>query len=126
MCHTLDVSHKSLLQRLSCGCPTIRELKMYHTLNVSHKKFAAAAKIWAAGFATAILKRQNSAVNASSEAGEVQNGAKYINTDEKEPLFNEVLLLTLFEGKFGFVDEAYWVVKKGGRGVLDMSKMVIW
>ncbi|PWA54026.1 alpha/beta-Hydrolases superfamily protein [Artemisia annua] len=59
-------------------------------------------KIWAAGFATAILKKQNSAVNASSEAGEVQNGAKNINTDEKEPMFMEVLLLTLFEKFFTY------------------------
>ncbi|GKA34035.1 transmembrane protein 53 [Tanacetum coccineum] len=59
-------------------------------------------KIWAAGFATAVLKKQNSAVNASSEAGEVQNGAKNINTDEKEPLFMEVLLLTLFEKFFTY------------------------
>ncbi|KAK1433292.1 hypothetical protein QVD17_10202 [Tagetes erecta] len=59
-------------------------------------------KVWAAGFTTAILKKQSSAVNSSSEAGEVQNGVTNVNTDVKEPLFVECLLLTLFEKFFTY------------------------
>lgn len=58
-------------------------------------------QVWAAGFTTAILKKQSSAVNSSSEAGEVQNGA----TNVKEPLFVECLLLTLFEKFFSYLLE---------------------
>ncbi|GKC91064.1 transmembrane protein 53 [Tanacetum coccineum] len=54
-------------------------------------------KVWATGFTKAILtKKQNSAVNIS-EAREVQNGTKFVNIEEKEPSFTEVLLMTIFK-----------------------------
>ncbi|KAI3500049.1 hypothetical protein L1887_35864 [Cichorium endivia] len=59
-------------------------------------------KVWAAGFTTAILKKQNSAVNSSSEAMEVKNEAPKANVDEKEA-FIENFLLTLFEKFFAYI-----------------------
>ncbi|XP_076886256.1 uncharacterized protein LOC143536056 [Bidens hawaiensis] len=59
-------------------------------------------KVWAAGFATALLKKQSSAVSSSSEAEEAQNGATNV---KEEPLFIETLLLKFFEKFFTHVLE---------------------
>lgn len=56
--------------------------------------------MWAAGFTTALLKKQSSAVTF---AGEVQNGASNVNTEEKGPSFLEVVLLTVFEKFFSII-----------------------
>ncbi|CAH1434404.1 unnamed protein product [Lactuca virosa] len=56
-------------------------------------------KVWAAGFTTALLKKQSSAVNSSSETMEVKN----VNSDDKELEFIEVFLLTLFEKFFAYL-----------------------
>ncbi|KAD4888448.1 hypothetical protein E3N88_20521 [Mikania micrantha] len=62
-------------------------------------------KVWAAGFTTAMLKKQSSAVNSSFEAEDIQNRAANVNIDVKEPLFIEGLLLTLFEKLFMYLLE---------------------
>ncbi|KAL8231084.1 hypothetical protein R6Q57_000862 [Mikania cordata] len=62
-------------------------------------------KVWAAGFTTAMLKKQSSAVNSSFEAEDIQNRAANVNIDVKEPLFIESLLLTLFEKLFMYLLE---------------------
>nr|XP_043616646.1 transmembrane protein 53-B [Erigeron canadensis] len=58
-------------------------------------------KVWSAGFTTAMLKKQSSAVYASSETGELQNGATIVSTDK--PSCTEVLLLTVFEKFFTYL-----------------------
>ncbi|XP_023750815.1 uncharacterized protein LOC111899164 [Lactuca sativa] len=58
-------------------------------------------KVWAAGFTTALLKKQSSAVNSSSESMEAKN----VNSDDKELEFIEVFLLTLFEKFFAYLLE---------------------
>ncbi|MFS7973253.1 putative alpha/Beta hydrolase [Helianthus anomalus] len=75
-------------------------------------------KVWAAGFATAVLKKQSSAVNSSSEDAEVQNGA----TNVKEPLFIEVLLLTLFEKVFAYLLELPDIKKKLTKVTTTLSE----
>ncbi|KAJ9561990.1 hypothetical protein OSB04_007150 [Centaurea solstitialis] len=62
-------------------------------------------KVWAAGFSTAMLKKQSSAVNSSPEPMETQNDATNANAYEKKPLFIEVLLLAFFEKFFAFLLE---------------------
>ncbi|KAI3726504.1 hypothetical protein L1987_66301 [Smallanthus sonchifolius] len=79
-------------------------------------------KVWAAGFATALLKKQSSAVNSSSEAGEVQNGATNVNMDVKEPLFIEVLLLTLFEKFFTYLLESPDIKKRLTKVTTTLSE----
>ncbi|KAI7746585.1 hypothetical protein M8C21_005739 [Ambrosia artemisiifolia] len=75
-------------------------------------------KVWAAGFATAMLKKQSSAVNSSSEAGEVENGA----TNAKEPLFIEVLLLSLFEKFFAYLFELPDIKKRLTKVTTTLSE----
>lgn len=63
-------------------------------------------KVWAAGFAAALLKKRSSAAYPSVEAGEdnaVESETNVAKLGPKEPLLVEVVLLLLLEKLFSFL-----------------------
>lgn len=63
-------------------------------------------QVWAAGFSTALLKKNSSATYCSPKIGggsQPQNGKSESQIVEKEPMFMETLLLVAFEKLFSYL-----------------------
>lgn len=98
------LAYGSILNKLQQGRPELLE-KIKGCVVDSGGDPELDPKVWAAGFSTAMLKKQSSAVNTFSDPREIQNEATNANAYEKEPLFIEVLLLTFFEKFFTYLLE---------------------
>lgn len=67
---------------------------------------SAILQIWAAGFATALLKKRSSSASPSNGVAELngsENGASVLKKQDKEPELLEVVLLSILQKFFSTV-----------------------
>ncbi|KAL8167535.1 hypothetical protein V2J09_009034 [Rumex salicifolius] len=79
-------------------------------------------QVWAAGFATALLKKRSSAVYPSGDAGEGSPNSTVSKPQPKDPQLTETMLLVVLENFFSFIFKLPKINQRLAKAIANVSK----